>query len=260
MSVNSINIILCSVEVLREPMYNKISNIKKLGVNMENKILVVEDDENIREVLTEYLKESGFVVITAEDGKKAYDIITKVDNIDLYILDIMLPEITGLELLKTIRELCDTPVLMLTALSDEHTQLISFDALADDYVTKPFSPKLIVKRVKCLLRRTGKMYNSLQVGPIYIDVDSYSAFENGEKVTLTLKEFELLRILMKNNGKVLSRQQLLNYVWGYDYFGDERIVDVHIKNVRKKFKTNIIQTVKGVGYKIEDEWSGFKDA
>ncbi|WP_186429610.1 response regulator transcription factor [Clostridium sp. BSD9I1] len=226
---------------------------------MENKILIVEDDENIREVVAEYLKESGFVVITAEDGQKAYDIITKVDNIDLYILDIMLPEITGLELLKTIRELCDTPVLMLTALSDEHTQLISFDALADDYVTKPFSPKLLVKRVKCLLRRTGKMYNSFQVGPIYIDVDSYSAFENGEKVILTLKEFELLRILMKNCGKVLSRQQLLNYVWGYDYFGDERIVDVHIKNVRKKFKVNIIQTVKGVGYKIEDEWSGVKD-
>jgi len=184
------NINLYSVEILKESMYNETNNMEKLGVDMSNKILVVEDDENIREVLTEYLKEAGFVVITAEDGNKAQDIITNVDNIDLYILDIMLPNITGLELLKIIRELCDTPVIMLTALGDEYTQLISFNALADDYVTKPFSPKLLIKRVECLLRRTGKMHNSLQIGPIYIDIDSYSAFENGEKVILTLKEFE----------------------------------------------------------------------
>lgn len=233
-------------------------SFKRQGVKMMNKILVVEDDESIREVVTEYLKDAGYVVLTAEDGKKAYDIITTVDNIDLYILDIMLPEITGLELLKIIRGLCDAPVIMLTALEDEHTQLTSFNALADDYVTKPFSPKLLIKRVECLLRRTGKACNSLQVGPIYIDIDSYSVFINGEMVTLTYKEFELLKVLMKNKGKVLSRQQLLNHAWGYEYFGDERIVDVHIKNVRKKINVNIIQTVKGVGYKIEDEWGGVK--
>lgn len=230
-----------------------MNKCRKLGVNMPNKILVVEDDENIEEIITEYLKEAGFIVIAAEDGRKAYDIITKVYDIDLYILDIMLPEISGLELLGKIRELGDTPVIMLTALGDEHTQLTSFNALADDYVTKPFSPKLLVKRVESLLRRTGKMFKSLHVGPIYIDVDSYSVFENRKKITLTLKEFELLKVLMKNKGKVLSRQQLLNNVWGYDYFGDERVVDVHIKNIRKKFKANVIQTVKGVGYKIEDE-------
>ncbi|MEC1722561.1 response regulator transcription factor [Schinkia azotoformans] len=220
------------------------------------KILIVEDDENIREVVAEYLKDAGYVVIVAEDGKKAYDIITTTDDIDLYILDIMLPEITGIELLKFIRKQADTPVLMLTALDDEETQLISFNALVDDYVTKPFSPKLLVKRVESLLRRTGKIDHLLQVGPISLDVDSYSVFANGEKLTLTLKEFELLKVLMKNKGKVLSRQQLLNYAWGYDYFGDERIVDVHIKNVRKKINIKLIQTVKGVGYKIDDEWGG----
>lgn len=222
-------------------------------------ILVVEDDENIREILTEYLKDAGFIVITAEDGKKAYDIIMKEKNIDLYMLDIMLPEVTGLELLKIIRKLCDTPVIMLTALEDEYTQLLSFNALADDYVTKPFSPKLIVKRVECLLRRTGKLHNSLEAGPINIDVDNYTAFEYGKEIILTLKEFEMLKVLMENKTRVLTRQQLLNYVWGYDFFGDERIVDVHIKNIRKKFKANIIKTVKGVGYKLVDKWDGTKD-
>lgn len=227
---------------------------------MVNKILVVEDDEDIREVITEYLKDAGFIVMVAEDGKKAHDVISKSDDIDLYILDIMLPEISGIELLKIIRDESNAPVIMLTALSDEHTQLLSFDALADDYVTKPFSPKLLVKRVECLLRRTEKLISSLKVGPIYIDSDSYSAFEDEERVVLTLKEFDMLKILMKNKGKVLTRQQLLNYVWGYDYFGEERIVDVHIKNIRKKFKTNIIQTIKGVGYIIDDKWGDVKDA
>ncbi len=219
---------------------------------MLNKIFVAEDDKNIREVVTEYLKEAGYLVITAENGKKAYEIIKREDNIALYILDIMLPDITGLELLKIIRKNINTPILMLTALDDEHTQYISFDAKADDYVIKPFSPKLLVKRVEALLRRTGQTGNSVQAGPVYIDLDRYAAFEDGEKVILTLKELELLKVLINNRGKVLSRQQLLNLVWGYDYFGDERIVDVHIKNVRKKFKADIIVTVKGVGYKIKE--------
>ncbi len=218
---------------------------------MLNKILVVEDDKNIREVVNEYLKEAGYLVIAAENGRKAYDIIKRAENIDLYILDIMLPEITGLELLKLIRKNSNTPVLMLTALNDEHTQYISFDAKADDYVTKPFSPKLLVKRVEALLRRTGHT-GQLQAGPVYVDMDRYAVFEDGDRVILTLKELELLKVLMNNRGKVLSRQQLLNLVWGYDYFGDERIVDVHIKNVRKKFNTELIETVKGVGYRIKE--------
>jgi two-component system response regulator VanR len=223
------------------------------GEFMSNMILVVEDDKNIKEVVEEYLKEAGFIVITAGDGKKAVDMIEEYKEIDLYILDIMLPELSGLEVLKIIRENKETPVIMLTALDDEYTQLISFDGQADDYVTKPFSPKLLVKRVEALLRRSGKHNELLKIGNISVNVDSYEAFENGKRLSLTLKELELLKTLMQHQGKVLSRQQLLNLVWGYDYFGDERIVDVHIKNIRKKFKENIIMTVKGVGYKIENK-------
>lgn len=218
---------------------------------MANVVLVVEDDENIREVVEEYLKAAGFIVITTDDGKKALEMLELYTEIDLYILDIMLPEISGLEILKRIRTTQQTPVIMLTALDDECTQLISFDGQADDYITKPFSPKLLVKRVQALLRRTGKHNEILEIGSISVNVDSYEAFENETRIDLTLKELEILKTLMQHQGKVLSRQQLLNLVWGYDYFGDERIVDVHIKNIRKKFKTNIIITVKGVGYKIE---------
>lgn len=221
---------------------------------MQKTILIVEDDLTILEVIAEYLKEAGFTVLAARDGRQARDLINQVNCIDLFLLDIMLPQISGIELLKTIRadkSYKGTPVVMLTALNDEYTQLVCFEGLADDYITKPFSPKILVKRVEALLRRTGAMKSILELGKILIDVDGYAAFENGDRIPLTLKELELLKILMNNNQKVLSRQQLLNSVWGYDYFGDERIVDVHIKNLRKKFKSNIITTVKGVGYKIE---------
>lgn len=220
---------------------------------MSNTILVVEDDNNILEVVEEYLKDAGFNVITATDGQKAYDIIKNNEKIDLFILDIMLPVKTGIELLNVIREDKTTPVIMLTALYDEDIQIKSFDGKADDYISKPFSPKLLVKRVEAILRRTLKQSNLLKIQNISIDVDSYEAFENEKSIVLTLKEFELLKALMNNPNRVLSRQQLLNYVWGYDYFGYDRIIDVHIKNLRKKFETDFIVTVKGVGYKINKE-------
>ncbi|MEJ8546214.1 response regulator transcription factor [Brevibacillus borstelensis] len=217
-------------------------------------ILVVEDDKNINEVVTEYLKEAQFNVISASDGKIAQEMIVQQGDIDLFILDIMLPEISGLELLRIIRNdkiHKDKAIIMLTAINDEYMQVTSFDGLADDYVTKPFSPKVLVKRVQALLRRTGKMTNILQMGDITIDLDSYEAYEQDKKLPLTLREYELLKFLMENRRKVMTRQQLLNSVWGYDHFGDERIVDVHVKNLRKKIKANVITTVKGVGYKIE---------
>lgn len=221
---------------------------------MQNTILVVEDDKIINEVVSEYLKDAGFTVISAINGKAAAELIQQKPEINLFILDIMLPEISGLDLLTLIR--ADEshkrkPVVMLTAITDEYTQLTSFDGLADDYVTKPFSPKILVKRVEALLRRSVLPNNTLRIGAVSVDPDSYEAFENGKRIILTLKELELLKALMNNQRKALSRQQLLDLVWGYDYFGDERIVDVHIKNLRKKFKTNLIVTVKGVGYKIE---------
>ena len=217
-------------------------------------VMVVEDDPNISEVVSEYLKAAGFTVIAVPDGRKAAVSIENGVSADLYILDIMLPGPTGIELLGMIREFhTDAPVIMLTALSDEHTQLRSFNKKADDYVTKPFSPKVLVKRVEALLHRCGKLRRILEFGNIIIDIDNYEAFEDGNKVELTLKELEILKALIDRRNRVLSRQQLMDIVWGNDYFGDERTVDAHIKNLRKKFTREIIRTVKGVGYKIMED-------
>lgn len=219
---------------------------------MDITVMVAEDDRHIAEVVSEYMKDAGFSVITAYDGKTAAAVIEENSGVDLFILDIMLPGMSGMELLGLVRELrADTPVIMLTALSDEHTQLNSFNKKADDYVTKPFSPKVLVKRVEALLRRSGRLRSTLELGDITIDLDNYEAFEGGNKVNLTLKELEMLKVLINSRSRVLSRQQLLDMVWGADYFGDERTVDAHIKNLRKKFSRDIIRTVKGVGYKIE---------
>ncbi len=221
---------------------------------MGSTILVVEDDVNINETVSEYLKEAGFLVVSSVDGTKAEEIIQSNFDVDLFILDIMLPGRSGLELLKIIRsmdEQKEKPVLMLTAIGDEMTQLLSFDGLADDYVTKPFSPGVLVKRVNALLRRCRHTSRIMQCGNLVIDLDGYEVLESGHTVNLTLREFELLSALMSSAGKVLSRQQLLNHAWGYDYFGDDRIVDVHIKNLRKKLNGTVIITIKGVGYKLE---------
>lgn len=221
---------------------------------MSQTILVVEDDLNINEVVTEYMKDAGFVVLSCSHGDDARLMISRNQNIDLFILDIMLPGTDGLGLLKLIRSLGfhkEKPVVMLTALDDEATQLLSFNELADDYVVKPFSPKVLVKRVEKLLRRKGEGSKKIQCGDIMLDYDSFEVYDHQEKIALTYREFELLGVLMNHAGKVLNRQQLLNHAWGYDYFGDERIVDVHIKNIRKKLKSEIIVTVKGVGYKLE---------
>ena len=221
-------------------------------------IMVAEDDPNILEVVSEYLKAAGFTVVSASDGKKAAEVIETGSagsaNVDMYILDIMLPGMNGIELLGMIRDYhADVPVIMLTALSDEHTQLHSFSKKADDYVTKPFSPKVLVKRVEALLRRCGKLRRTLEFGSVMIDIDNYEAYEDGNKVELTLKELEILKALIDRRNRVLSRQQLMDIVWGNDYFGDERTVDAHIKNLRKKFSREIIRTVKGVGYRINSD-------
>gem|GEM_PF-86009 len=228
--------------------------IKQRSGRMPQTILVVEDDKDINEVVTEYLKDAGFIVLSYSDGRGAQTVLNQNKSIDFFILDIMLPGLNGLELLKLIRSSefhKEKLVLMLTALDDEATQILSFDELADDYVVKPFSPRGLVKRVEKLIRRQVDGRKLLQCGDIILDYDSYEAFEGKENIKLTYREFELLACLMNHAGKVLSRQQLLNHAWGYEYFGDERIVDVHIKNLRKKLKSEVIVTVKGVGYKLE---------
>lgn len=223
---------------------------------MPQTILVVEDDKDINEVVSEYMKDAGYVVISCTSGDSAQLMIQKNQDIDLFILDIMLPEVSGLRLLKLIRSTDphqQKPVLMLTALDDEATQILSFDEMADDYVVKPFSPKVLVKRVEKLIRLRGNEHKRLQCGNLVMDYESFEVFDQQEPIRLTYREFELLGTLMHNAGKVLNRQQLLNHAWGYEYFGDERIVDVHIKNLRKKLISEVIVTVKGVGYKLEGE-------
>lgn len=221
---------------------------------MPQTILVVEDDKDINEVVTEYMKDAGYIVLSCDNGMDARTLLYQNKEIDLFILDIMLPGIDGLQLLGQIRILehhREKLVVMLTALDDEATQLLSFDELADDYVVKPFSPKVLVKRIEKLLRRQGTYSKKMRCGELELDYDSFEAFDHGQKLSLTYREFELLGSLMNNAGKVLNRQQLLNHAWGYEYFGDERIVDVHIKNLRKKLTGDVIITVKGVGYKLE---------
>jgi len=226
---------------------------------MAQTVFVAEDDPTIREVVAEYLKASGHTVQTAADGTAAMAFLTDDaarEEIALFILDIMLPGYSGTELLARIRVHGQTPVILLTALDDEASQLAGFNGMADDYVTKPFSPKVLMKRVEALLRRakadTGDT-ERLFIGALAIDEAAYTAYENGAALPLTLKEFEILKILMTNAQRVLSRQQLLDLVWGYDFFGDERIVDVHIKNLRKKLAHDPIVTVKGVGYRLDGE-------
>ena len=219
---------------------------------MQQTILVVEDDARINEVVTEYMKDAGYMVLSVSDGDHALDIISKDGSIDLFVLDIMLPGVSGLKLLEAVRQSeyhKEAPVIMLTALSDEQTQLLSFGALADDYVTKPFSPKILVKRVEALLRRScGE--NTFEYDNIALSYESYEVTQDGERIKLTRREFEMLGAFMASAGKVLTRQQLLNQAWGYDYFGDDRIVDVHIKNLRRKLSGDLIHTIKGVGYKF----------
>ena len=223
---------------------------------MQQTILVAEDDAHINEVVTEYMKEAGYLVLSVHGGNHALGLIAKNCGISLFIFDIMLPGTSGIELLKAVRQSDnhkDTPVIMLTALGDEQTQLLSFDALADDYVTKPFSPRILVRRVQALLRRGGGE-KTLEQGDIALSYESYEVTQGGRPVKLTRREFELLGVLMGSAGKVLTRQQLLDQAWGYDYFGDDRIVDVHIKNLRRKLSGEVIHTVKGVGYKFGGSW------
>lgn len=214
-------------------------------------ILVIEDDSNTNQVICEFLKDSGYKVTPAYDGETAIDYFY-AKRYDLVILDIMLPRKTGMEVLTEIRKVSNTPVIMLTALADEYVQVKSFDLQADEYVTKPFSPIVLVKRVAALLRRSNPIDNTtVSFEDITADFSSYTVTKNGEQRSLTTKEIEILKFLIKNQGIVLSRTQILDSVWSFDSDISDRIVDTHIKNLRKKLDCHSIQTVKGIGYKFE---------
>lgn len=222
---------------------------------MKINILIVEDEKEIREGVSEYLAEVGYSVISAEDGMQAIELF-KNNKIDLVILDIMLPKANGFVVLNKIRQESNVPVIMLTAMSDDYTQIMSFDEEADDYITKPFSIIVLHKRIEALLRRGVKVSENKKwfYGDIEIDFEGYSARKNGENIDLKPKEIKLIELLLKYEGKVLTRAQILDNLWNIEESPNDRVIDVYIKNIRKKLLLDCIVTVKGIGYKFEEQW------
>ena len=216
-------------------------------------LLIVEDDIDTNEAVCEYLQEVGHNTISAFDGDEAIKLFSE-HKIDLVVLDIMLPTVTGLAVLKSIRKTSQIPILMLTALEDEDTQVTSFGGLADDYMTKPFSMVILGKRITALLRRSShpEKIDVWTCGDLTVNFSGYSAHDASGELEVTAKELDLLRLLVEHQGLVLSRTQILDAVWGDNTYVLDRLVDTYIKNLRKKLHLDCIKTVKGIGYKLED--------
>ncbi|WP_166506232.1 MULTISPECIES: response regulator [Romboutsia] len=218
------------------------------------KILIVEDERDIREGISEYLSEVGYEVMVAEDGQEGIDLF-KGSKFDLVVLDIMLPKLNGFGVLNQIREISNVPVMMLTAMSDDYTQIMSFNEKADDYITKPFSVIILHKRIEALLRRSQDVENTNKwvYKDIEVDFLGFSAKKQGESVDLKPKEIKLLELLLKYKNQVLTRSQILDNLWDIDEAPTDRVIDVYIKNLRKKLLIDCIVTVKGIGYKFEEQ-------
>ena len=216
------------------------------------RILVIEDEPDIQEMLCAYLRDAGYSVSAASDGIQAMDCFHR-ESWDLILLDLMLPKIDGYGVCELIRRESDVPVIMVTALDTEENQIRGFDLQIDDYVTKPFSMPILLRKIAAVLRRTGSDAESrpLIYRDIVMDLDAYRVTVDGALLDLTTREFELLKELLQNQGRVLTRSVLLGQLWNYDFIGDERIVDSHIKNLRKKLNRDYIETVRGVGYRVE---------
>ncbi len=219
---------------------------------MSASILVVEDDFNIQELIVEFLSSQGYSVDYANDGVEGVKKF-KQGNYDLIILDVMMPNLDGHSACKMIRKTSNVPIIFLTALNDESNQVKGFELECDDYITKPFSFKLLIKRVEAVLRRSSQIINNDNISfeKLTLDLNTYSANVNDETIELTLKEFNILKTLIEKYPQVITRENLLDSIWGYDYYGDTRIVDAHIKNIRKKIVLPYIKTVKGIGYTLE---------
>ena len=216
------------------------------------KILVVDDESLIREVVKEYLQLDGFLVDEAEDGNKAVELALQ-NEYNLIIMDIMMPKKDGYQAVREIKAVKDAPVLMLSARGEEFDKLIGFDLGIDDYVTKPFSPKELVARVKAIIKRNEKSGMKLEFGGLVLDDKAHEVTIDGKAVNLTPKEYDLLKYFVSNNHIALSREQLLTNIWGYDFYGDDRTVDTHVKTLRHQLGKygNYIKTVRKVGYKFE---------
>ena len=219
------------------------------------KILVVDDESRMRKLVRDFLVKSNYTVLEAEDGAQAVEIFFAQNDIALIILDVMMPKMDGWRVCKEIREYSKVPIIMLTAKSDERDELQGFELGVDEYISKPFSPKILVARVEAILRRTGQTgaEEILEEEGIRIDKAAHSVTVDGEPVELSYKEFELLTYFLENKGIALSREKILNSVWNYDYFGDARTIDTHVKKLRSKLgsKGELIKTIWGMGYKFE---------
>ena len=219
------------------------------------KILVVDDESRMRKLVKDFLTKKGFTVIEAGDGEEAVDKFFEVKDIALIILDVMMPKMDGWQVCREIRQYSRVPIIMLTAKSDEKDELQGFDLGVDEYITKPFSPKILVARVEAILRRSNVLAadDTMEAGGIELNKAAHEVLIDGKSVELSYKEFELLVYFMSNQGVALSRERILNNVWNYDYFGDARTIDTHVKKLRSKLgaKGEYIKTIWGMGYKFE---------
>lgn len=221
---------------------------------MSYKILVVEDDNQIQELIIEFLSSQGYKVDMANDGVEGYEKFKK-DKYDLVILDVMMPKLNGYSLCKMIKNLNkQVSIIFLTALDDEESEIKGFDLDADDYISKPFSFNILVKRVEAVLKRKNKEEKNediLEFEGLKLDLEKFKSYVDDEEIELTLKEFNILKLMLASYPKVVSREKLIEKIWGYEYFGDTRVIDAHMKNIRKKIKKDYIKTIKGVGYVLE---------
>ena len=221
------------------------------------KILISDDESRIRKLVKDFLIREGYVVFEAENGKEALDVFLDTPDLKLIILDIMMPFLDGYQVLKEIRKTSDIPVIMLTAKSSEEDELKGFDLGVDEYISKPFSPKILMARVSAVIRRSEEnpagSDTILVAGDINVDVSAHVAKVNNKEIVLSVKEFELLTYFIQNQGMALSRDMILNNVWNYDYYGDARTIDTHVKKLRSKLGEcgNYIKTIWGMGYKFE---------
>lgn len=221
---------------------------------MNYKILVVEDDNQIQELIVEFLSSQDYIVDTAKDGVEGYEKF-KGGEYDLVILDVMMPRLDGHSLCKMIKNIDkEVSVIFLTALGDEENEIKGFDLKADDYISKPFSFNILIKRVEAVLRRKNKEESEdeiLRFEGLKLELHTFKSYVDGEEIELTLKEFNILKLMISSYPTVVSREKLIEKIWGYEYFGDTRVIDAHMKNIRKKIKKDYIKTIKGVGYVLE---------
>ena len=220
----------------------------------KTKILVVDDESRMRKLVKDFLVRSNYDVIEAENGEQALDIFFQTKGIEMIILDIMMPKIDGWQVCREIRQYSDVPIIMLTAKGDEKDELLGFELGVDEYISKPFSPKILVARVEAVLRRTASTDEEvIEIGGITLDKAAHQLKIDNVAIDLSYKEFELLTYFVINEGVALSREKILNNVWSYDYFGDARTIDTHVKKLRSKMgdKGKLIKTIWGLGYKFE---------